>query len=81
MRTKLKTEVLAEHIERRNLSQNGFAMKAGVSGPYMAQLLSGKRRPSGRVREKLLKATKMKFDELFVIESHSAQSPEQEAVS
>jgi transcriptional regulator with XRE-family HTH domain len=66
--TKLRREVLYNYIERRNISQNGFALKAGISSGYIAQLLSGKRTPSGRVRQKLLHATGLSFDELFTIE-------------
>ena len=68
MPTVLRTDVLDEHIQRRNISQNCFAQKAGISSPYIAQLLSGKRKPSGKVREKLIKATGLKFDDLFKLE-------------
>ena len=68
MPTLLRTDVLDEYIQRRNISQNCFASKVGISGPYIAQLLSGKRKPSGKVREKLLKATGLAFDVLFKIE-------------
>jgi len=64
---RLKAHALQEHIARRNLSQNGFAMQASVSGGYLAQLLAGKKRPSGRVREKLMKASGLDFDALFRI--------------
>ena len=68
MRASLKTQVLSEHILRRGLSNNAFAMKAGISSPYMAQLLAKKRQPSGRVREKIIKASGLDFDTLFTIE-------------
>jgi len=67
MKTLLKREALAEHIARRNLSQNRFANTAGISHAYVAQLLAGKRNPSGVVREKLMQATGMDFDDLFQI--------------
>ena len=63
----IKTEALREHIARRNLSQNGFAIKAEVSSGYLAQLLAGKKRPSGCMREKLMSATGLEFDILFRI--------------
>lgn len=69
MRIELKQQVLQEHIARNNLSQNGFAMKAQISGPYLAQILSGRRSPSGRVREKLMAASGLDFDALFTIKS------------
>jgi len=74
---RLKRTVLAEHIARRNISQNNFAMQARVSSGYMAQLLIGKRKPSGRVREKLLQASGLKFDDLFVIVRESAEASEE----
>jgi transcriptional regulator with XRE-family HTH domain len=67
MDIQLRREVLREYIARRNISQNSFAIKANVSSGYMAQLLIGKRKPSGPVRAKLLKASGMKFDQLFLI--------------
>lgn len=68
MKVLIKRRVLAEHIARRHTSQNSFALKAGISSGYIAQLLDGQRTPSGRVREKLLKATGLQFDDLFQIE-------------
>ncbi len=68
MNVRLRREVLQDHIIRRNISQNNFAMKANISSGYMAQILIGKRKPSGRVREKLLAASGMKFDDLFLID-------------
>lgn len=67
MDIQLRREVLREYIARRNISQNSFAIKANVSSGYMAQLLIGKRKPSGPVRAKLMKASGMKFDQLFLI--------------
>ncbi len=63
----LKREVLQEHIARHMPSQNAFARKAQISRGYCAQILSGKRSPSGNVRLKLLKATRLQFDDLFQI--------------
>ena len=74
LNVRMRTQVLAEHILRRGLSQNRFAIKAGVSSPYMAQLLAGKRKPSGEVRQKLLKATGLKFDDLFIIDCPAGNS-------
>lgn len=67
MGIQLKHRTLTEFILRRNLTQNGFASKAGISSAYIAQLLAGKRTPSARIREKLLTATGMDFDDLFLI--------------
>lgn len=67
MEIELKRRVLVEHIMRRNLSQNGFAQRAGLSSGYMAQLLHGHRHPSPRMRERLMTATGLDFDTLFKV--------------
>lgn len=71
MEVKMKTEVLSEHIIRRGISQRGFALRAGISSPYLTQILAGKKKPSGVVRQKLLAASGMDFDELFVISPYN----------
>lgn len=67
MRVQLNSTLLAEHLLRSNISLNDFARAATLSGGYVSQLLAGKRTPSGRVREKLLAASGMSFDDLFLI--------------
>ena len=67
MNVQLRPSALIEHIVRNNMTQASFALKAGVSSGYLAQLLSGKRSPSGRVRKQLLRASKLGFDQLFEI--------------
>ena len=67
MMVRLNSPVLEEHLLRRNVSRSDFAQSATLSGGYLAQLLAGKRNPSGRVREKLLTASGMGFDDLFLI--------------
>lgn len=68
MKVKFKPNVLREHIIRHSPSQNAFARKAGISNGYCAQILCGKRNPSGNVRQRLIKASGLKFDDLFEIE-------------
>jgi transcriptional regulator with XRE-family HTH domain len=68
----LKQDALREHIARRNISQNSFALKAGISSAYIAQLLGGKRRASGFVRKKLLDASGLQFDDLFEVKLSDA---------
>lgn len=67
MTIKLRTAVLEEYLLRSNASCCAFAQSAELSSGYLTQLLSGKRCPSGRVREKLMKASGFGFDELFQI--------------
>jgi transcriptional regulator with XRE-family HTH domain len=61
----LKAEVLKQYIVRTMPSQNMFARKIRISRGYLSQLLSGQRNASGVVRQRLLEATGMQFDELF----------------
>ncbi len=55
-------------IARRNLSQNGLAIKAGISSGFISQIMRGSRYPSPMVREKLQNALKVTFDDIFIIE-------------
>lgn len=73
MTSRLNSPVLQEHLLRNNVSRNDFAQSATLSGGYLTQLLAGKRTPSGRVREKLLAASGMKFDDLFVIDREGVE--------
>lgn len=67
MTVRLRTAILEEYLLRSNVSRCAFARTATLSSGYLAQLLSGKRRPSGQVREKLMQASGIGFDELFQI--------------
>jgi transcriptional regulator with XRE-family HTH domain len=67
MIVRLKSRVLEEHLLRSNISRRDFAQSVRVSGGYLAQLLTGKRKPSGRVREQLMTASGIGFDDLFQI--------------
>ncbi|MFH2146005.1 MAG: helix-turn-helix transcriptional regulator [Candidatus Omnitrophota bacterium] len=68
MLVKIKHNKIQKILAKKNLSQNGFAMKLGVSSGYMSQLMSGVRNPSPILREKILAELKMDesgFDEIF----------------
>ena len=55
-------------LTRRNLSQNAFAERLGISSGYLSQLLRGDRYPSARLRAKILRSLKnITFDEIFEI--------------
>jgi transcriptional regulator with XRE-family HTH domain len=63
---KLKTGGLDQAIARKNLSQNAFARRIGVSSGYLSQLIRGARCPSPRVRQSILDALKdAVFEDLF----------------
>ena len=55
-------------LAKKNMSQNWFAYKVGVSSGYMSQLMLGTRNPSPKLREKILTALKLDesgFNEVF----------------
>jgi len=74
---KLKASTLKRHLAKRNLSQNSFARRIGVTSGYMSQLLCGERNPSPELRERIIKklndVQKLRelpefgFDDLFTI--------------
>ena len=70
MKIGLKKVVLREKLARKNLSQNCFARKIGISSGDMSQLFAGTRNPSPKLREKMMKELKLEegcFDEIFTI--------------
>lgn len=65
MKTKLRANRVKEILLRRNLSQNGLAIRLCISSGYCSQLLSGSRYPSPSIRKRLLKVLAEDFDTLF----------------
>ena len=66
----IRSNRIRKILARKNMSQNCFAMRLGVSSGYMSQLMTGVRNPSPVLREKILTALKMDengFDEIFVL--------------
>lgn len=64
----LRSDRIKKILARKNMSQNCFAMRIGVSSGYMSQIMSGVRNPSPVLREKILSTLKMtedEFDEVF----------------
>lgn len=68
----LKVKVKGSDIERlltkRNLSQNAFAERLGISSGYISQLMRGSRYPSAELRAKILRQLgNVSFDDVFEI--------------
>lgn len=64
----IKNDEIRKILARKNMSQNCFAMRLGVSSGYMSQLMSGVRNPSPDLRVKILAELKMDesgFDRIF----------------
>ena len=66
MRVRLKTATLARALARKNMSQNNFARRSGISRSYLSQLIRGQRCPSARTRRRILEELgEQGFDDLF----------------
>lgn len=63
----LKNKEVKKRLARKNISQNNFAIKLGVSSGYMSQLMCGFRHPSPRLRQKITDFLGCQFDEIFAI--------------
>lgn len=69
MKVALRASVISEILARRNISQNWFAYRVGTKSGYMSQLMTGKRNPSPKMREKILKyLNNYKFDDIFKLQ-------------
>ena len=69
MKVILKAKFIRRTLIRKNMSQNVFAQRAGVSSGYMSQLMDGSRHPSPDLRKRLMDVfPEYGFDELFKIE-------------
>ena len=64
----IKRSRIIKILAKKNMSQNCFAYRLGVSSGYMSQLMLGSRNPSPKLRQKILIALKLDesgFDEVF----------------
>lgn len=68
LKVQLKIQPVKRELTRRNISQNGLAIKLGITSGYCSQLLSGVRRPSPDIRQKLMDVLQLPFESLFIIE-------------
>lgn len=72
MKVKLKSDVIALIITKRNISQNGLAKYIGTSNGYFSQMMNGIRNPSAKMREKILRVLELlegsEFDDIFEIQ-------------
>ncbi len=60
--------VIWEYLTKQNLAQNELAKRLEISSGYMAQLISGSRSPSPKLRRKMLDVlSPLSFGELFVL--------------
>ena len=63
---RLDARSLWRRLALLNRSQNWLAQEIGISSGYMSKLITGGRAPSGRIRQRMLKALGVEnFSELF----------------
>lgn len=68
MRALLNTQKLRYYLTKNCIPYKSCAKSIGISASYLSQLMSGKRSPSGALRQKFLEVLKCeRFDDLFVI--------------
>jgi len=69
MKVALRANVISEILARKNKSQNWFAYRVETTSGYMSQMMTGKRNPSPKMREKILKFLKeYKFNDIFALQ-------------
>ena len=66
-RVRLNTTSLWTRLAQLDLSQNWLAHEIGVTSGYPSMLVSGKRRPPGLLRRRMLRALGVSFDQLFTM--------------
>ncbi len=71
---RLNTAALWERLALLGRSQNWLAREIGVSPGYVSMLVNEGRAPSGRIRERMLKALGVDdFHQLFILEEMDDQ--------
>jgi len=65
---RLNNVAVWDFLTRRNLAQNELARTLGITSGYMAQLISGSRSPSPKLRRTMLEVlSPLTFDDLFIV--------------
>lgn len=68
----VRAQAVWERQARLSLTQNGLARRLGVTSGHLSLILSGRRRPSAALRERMLCVLEASFDDLFFVEHHDA---------
>jgi len=73
MRIRLRQERLQELIASRNLSQNHWAVKLGLSRGHWSDIVNGKHPyPSAKTRQRLLETFRVSSEDLFEVDAGAA---------
>lgn len=68
MRALLKSTRIKKYLLLKNISQNNFAHRIGITSGYMSQLMSGYRYPSPELRQKMMEYLKInEFNDIYKI--------------
>lgn len=71
---RLDARSLWKRLALLNRSQNWLAQEIGISSGYMSKLVTAGRAPSGRIRQRMLKALGIEdFNELFRLDEEEEQ--------
>jgi transcriptional regulator with XRE-family HTH domain len=65
----IKDKDFKEILIRQGLSQRAFSEKAGISSPFLSQVLQGKRNPGPKTSKKMCDSLGVEFDDIFFIEN------------
>ena len=63
----VRPQAFWEQMARLSLSQNGLARLLGITSGHLSLILSGRRRPSAALRERMLRVLHASFDDLFYV--------------
>ena len=69
IKVEIKANKLMDILARRNISQNELARLCGITSGFISQLLTGQRKPSPEIRQKIMDVLNIRdFDLIFKIE-------------
>lgn len=66
----VKPQAIWERQARLSLTQNGLARLLGITSGHLSLILSGRRRPSAALRERMMHVLHASFDDLFYVVHH-----------
>ena len=68
----VRAQAIWERQVRLSLTQNGLARLLCITSGHLSLILSGRRRPSAGLRERMMRVLEASFDDLFYVEHRDA---------
>ena len=68
----VRAQAIWERQARLSLSQNALARRLVITPGHLSLILSGRRRPSAALRERMMRVLEASFDDLFYVVHHDA---------